>query len=273
MDVEGETNLHIFLYLEEPNDMAEKNNDKGGQPTVALQIQTPRGLWNAAEPANAAKRPTYPLSTRVEQVIRDAREVFGFVEDDNKYELLHGEDKLEPQRPLASFHFENGTLLILSVQGGNAFQNVEPAVTLEAVKGELEEAERFAASTGLILDTSRLTVEDLKFTVRFYNRAGEHFYARFDCADYPLLPPFIEFTDESGRDPGQQSFYPNVFHPTPCVCMRYNRKAYVEQGGPHGDWRMIDWHLATPGGGPIGSLAMILSDLHAKILCSTGHMA
>jgi hypothetical protein len=150
---------------------------------------------------------------------------------------------------------------------------VEPAVTLEALKNELVEAERFAASTRLMLDTSRLAADDLRFTVGFFNRAGEHFYARFDCADYPLLPPFIEFTDGSDGNAGQQRCYPNVFHPTPCVCMRYNRKAYVEQGGPHGDWRMIDWHLATPGGGPIGSLAMIISDLHAKILDSTGRMA
>jgi hypothetical protein len=54
--------------------------------------------------------------------------------------------------------------------------------------------------------------------------------------------------------------------------MRYSRKAYTERGGPHGDWRLIDWHLATPGGGPIDKLAMIFSDMHTKILDSTGRM-
>ena len=67
--------------------------------------------------------------------------------------------------------------------------------------------------------------------------------------------------------------YPNVFHTAPCVCMRYNRKAYGELGGPHGDWRLVDWHLPTPGGGPITTLAMMISDLHAKTLEATGRMS
>lgn len=254
--------------------MAENNQDKGngGQPTVNLRIQTPRGEWNMTNPPNATKRPAYPVSTRVEQVIADARDVFGFVEEDNQYRLFHGTDSLEPQRPLASYHFADGTLLILSVQGGNAYQHVEPAVSLETIKAELVEAAAYAASIGLALDDTRLTAENLVFKVEFFNRTGERFFARFDCCEYPLLPPFIEFTDESGSNVGRRTDYPACFHGTPCVCMRYNRKAYKEDGGPHNDWRMIDWHLATPGGGPIGTLAMIISDLHAKILECPGRM-
>ena len=224
------------------------------------------------EPNQASKRPTYPISTKVEQVIADARGVFGFVEEDNKYQLLLGTDPLEPQRPLASYHLADGGLLILSVQGGNAYQQIEPAVSLEAIRTELEEASAYAASAGLALDASKLSVENLTLKVRFFNRAGDRFFASFDCKEYPLLPPLIEFTDESGGSVGQASVYPACFHTTPCVCMRYNRKAYQENGGPHNDWRMIDWHLATPGGGPIGTLSMIISDLHAKILNSTGRM-
>lgn len=252
----------------------EKENDKGegGRPTVSLQIQTPRGLWNATEPPNAKIRPIYPISTKVERVIADARKVFGFVEDDNKYQLLLGEEKLDPQLPLARYHLKDGVLLVLTVQGGNAYQNVESEVTFQTVTEELVEAANFAASANLTLNTSCLTQENPVFGVRFSNRAGEVFFARFDCADYPLFPPLIEFTDGSGADAGSKHQYPNVFHAAPCVCMRYNRKAYVDLGGPHGDWRMVDWHLATPGGGPIGSLAMIISDLHAKILDSTGRM-
>jgi hypothetical protein len=249
----------------------EKDKGGGGQPTVELQIQTPRGLWNAKEPREAKIRPTYPISTKVEQVIADARKVFGFVEDDNKYQLLLGEEKLDPQLPLARYHLKDGVLLVLTVQGGNAYQNVDSEVTLQSLTEELVEAAQFAASANLALDTSGLT-QDLVFRVRFFNRAGEFFFVRFDCSDYPLFPPLIEFTDESGADAGSKHQYPNVFHAAPCVCMRYNRKAYVDLGGPHGDWRMVDWHLATPGGGPIGSLAMIFSDLHAKILDSTGRM-
>jgi len=62
-------------------------------------------------------------------------------------------------------------------------------------------------------------------------------------------------------------------HPMPCVCMRYNRKAYQERGGPHGDWRLVDWRLPTAQGVAIDTLAMMFSDLESKIRQSTGRMA
>lgn len=92
----------------------------GRQHIVRLQIQTPRGLWSMDEPKDAIKRPEYPISTKIEQVIEDAREVFKFVEQDSKYTLFRGTELLEPQRTLASYKIEDETLLVLSVQGGNA---------------------------------------------------------------------------------------------------------------------------------------------------------
>lgn len=87
---------------------------------VTLQVQTPRGLWSMTEPPNATKRPEYPQSTKIERVISDVREVFKFVESDSKYTLLLGKEVLAPERTLASYHLKDGTLLVLSVQGGNA---------------------------------------------------------------------------------------------------------------------------------------------------------
>jgi hypothetical protein len=95
-----------------------ENTDKG--KTVHLRVQTPRGLWSMQEPKDAQKRPLYAISTKVERVIEDARDVFKFVEQDSKYTLLRGGEKLEPQRTLASYKIEDETLLMLSVQGGNA---------------------------------------------------------------------------------------------------------------------------------------------------------
>jgi len=91
-----------------------------GQPTVRLRVQTPRGLWSMTEPEEADRRPEYVQSTKVQQVIDDARKVFGFVDNDSKYSLLHGEELLAPERTLVSYHLEDDTLLVLSVQGGNA---------------------------------------------------------------------------------------------------------------------------------------------------------
>ena len=102
----------------EPEQKTDK--DKGGPPTFRLRVQTPRGLWSMTEPPNADRRPEYPISTKVQRVIDDARHVFGFNEPGSKYTLSHNNEALEPQRPLASYHFENDTLLVLAVQGGNA---------------------------------------------------------------------------------------------------------------------------------------------------------
>ena len=87
---------------------------------IDIKVQTPRGLWSMDQPKDAPKRPRYPISTKIEQVIQDARTVFRFVEQDSKYTLLRGNEILEPQRTLASYKIEEGTLLVLSVQGGNA---------------------------------------------------------------------------------------------------------------------------------------------------------
>lgn len=95
------------------------DDDRSGR-AVRLRIQTPRGLWSMDEPKDAPLRPKYTVSTKIEQVIQDARSVFKFVEQDSKYSLLLGNDVLEPLRTLASYRIEDGTLLVLSVQGGNA---------------------------------------------------------------------------------------------------------------------------------------------------------
>lgn len=98
------------------NNAAQPDKDK----TVKLRVQTPRGLWSMTEPVEAPKRPIYKQSTKIEQVIQDARDVFKFVEQDSKYTLFRGDEKLEPQRTLVSYKIEDDTLLLLSVQGGNA---------------------------------------------------------------------------------------------------------------------------------------------------------
>lgn len=106
------------------NIQAQEANNNAGHPdkdkTLRLRVQTPRGLWSMTEPAEAPKRPLYKQSTKIEQVIEDAREVFSFVEQDSKYSLWHGDEKLESQRTLVSYKIEDDTLLVLSVQGGNA---------------------------------------------------------------------------------------------------------------------------------------------------------
>src|SRR5262245_18054634 len=150
--------------------------------------------------------------------------------------------------------------------------SVPSEVSLEAVRQDLAEVSPFMTAAGLSFDAGDLSAENLKIQVTFRNRAGERFFAEFDCREYPLFPPTIEFTDAARQARGQSRFYPNVFHTTPCVCARYNRKAYGELGGPHNEWRLIDWRLPTDGGGPITTLGLMISDLHSKILDALGRM-
>lgn len=96
------------------------DDERHGPPRVQLQVQTPRGLWSMTEPEEAARRPDYPVSTKFQTVIDEARAVFKFVENDSKYTLFLGKEPLALERTLASYHVGPNTLLLLSVQGGNA---------------------------------------------------------------------------------------------------------------------------------------------------------
>lgn len=150
--------------------------------------------------------------------------------------------------------------------------SVPPEVSLETIQAELKVAVPYAAASGIALETANLAGDHLRFIAVFINRDNEAFPAEFDCIDYPLYPPTIEFLNEDHTERGHRHLYPKGFHPTPCICMRYNRKAYGSYGGPHGNWRLVDWQLATSGGGPIDSLAMMFSDLNAKIRNSSGRI-
>ena len=151
--------------------------------------------------------------------------------------------------------------------------SVSTDVTLEVVKSELVAAAEYATAAGLVLDTSSLSEENLRFYVKFENRDAEPFFLEFDCREYPLHPPNLEFVSEARSERGTKSLYPNGFHSTPCICMRYSRKAYRERGGPHEDWLLVDWKLPTSQGVGIDTFAMMLSDLHSKISQSSGRMA
>ena len=147
-------------------------------------------------------------------------------------------------------------------------------LVIDEVSQELPAVAQYIAAAGLLLDDSLVLAEEPRpvFYVTFYNVEGWPFYAEINCRDYPMHPPTVEFLDETRTRRGATSAYPAGFHTMPCVCARYNRKAYQERGGPHGDWRLIDWQLPTSNGVAIKSLALIVSDLHSKIGASRGTM-
>jgi hypothetical protein len=149
---------------------------------------------------------------------------------------------------------------------------VPAPVSADVILKELPATSDYAAAAGLEFDSSALARGGTLLRVTLRDRDGESFYAEIDCRDYPMYPPMIEFTDAERRERGIARLYPRCFHATPCVCTRYSRKAYQAHGGPHGDWRLIDWQLPTSNGVAVDTLAMILSDLHSKISQSTGRL-
>jgi hypothetical protein len=150
--------------------------------------------------------------------------------------------------------------------------SVAADISLQAVLEDLSLANAYVDAADLSLDCAGLTEANLRFYVTFRNRDKELFFVEFECAGFPLYPPTVEFVDANRTRRGTPGLYPRGFHPTPCVCMRYNRKAYGERGGPHGDWRLVDWRLPTSNGIGIDTLALIISDLDSKIRQSSGRM-
>jgi hypothetical protein len=90
------------------------------QRALHLIVQTPRGVWDQHNPPHAKKKPVYRPSATVQEVIDDARAVFGFIEQDNAYVLLLKGKQLSPQQTLQEAGVADGDLLVLTVQGGNA---------------------------------------------------------------------------------------------------------------------------------------------------------
>ena len=151
--------------------------------------------------------------------------------------------------------------------------SIATETSLAVIRGELEAVAAYVSASGLELDCAGLCSENLRFIVKFLNASDVAFHVEFECVDYPLYPPVVEFVNAGRTQRGLRNLYPQGFHTSPCICMRYNRKAYAERGGPHGDWRLLDWRLPSGNGVGIDSLALMVSDLHSKIRHSNGTMA
>lgn len=105
------------------------------------------------------------------------------------------------------------------------------------------------------------------------------------CDSYRALPPAWQFvrpgTDEAGRQwfpapgagpaPGSGS----IFHPNGVICAHWNRLAYAEHGGPHGDWGgPVAWLQVNGGNMALArSLADMLATIDVHLHTSPGMMA
>lgn len=149
--------------------------------------------------------------------------------------------------------------------------SVPLAASLDVLREELPALLTFSAALGLEVDCSPFEADTPTLFVTFRNRVGAPATAELNCDGYPDVPPHIEFVDRATGVRGHPSLYPNCFHPTVCICAKYNRKAYAGFSSLHAEWRLKDWQDPTSGSGArLDCLAMIVSDLHAKISVTEG---
>lgn len=145
--------------------------------------------------------------------------------------------------------------------------------SVDILRSEMPACETYASALGIRIDCAALVAGSPRITVHFHNRYGDLFPAELEFSGYPDLPPTIEFVEIATGERGLRRLYPDCFHATPCVCARYNRKAYGDRGGPHNEWRLKDWQDATSGASArTDGVIMIISDMHAKISKTSGRL-
>ena len=74
------------------------------------------------------------------------------------------------------------------------------------------------------------------------------FFLRGTFGEYRALPPEWTFTNEAGKTAGRPADFPKgvqtrfgasifiMHNQNAVICVPFNRLAYTDQGGPHGDW-------------------------------------
>jgi hypothetical protein len=96
------------------------------------------------------------------------------------------------------------------------------------------------------------------------------------CDGYKALPAYFEFLHPETKERGTPRCYPadgSFFHTIPCICVQWNRKAYKEHGGPHGDWQMVNWASYRPGIVTLGDMFLLIQRRINDKGCYRGRMA
>lgn len=64
----------------------------------------------------------------------------------------------------------------------------------------------------------------------------------------------------------------SIFHNACCICAPFNRRAYKELSGPHGDWGgPAQWLQAAPGRVQARTLGEMLSTIMRDLHYTEGH--
>jgi hypothetical protein len=155
-------------------------------------------------------------------------------------------------------------------------------VTLAIVEeDELPATREWAARAGVDLEWDAPVLE-LR-AVLTQQATGERFYLNGKLDGYRAVPPAWCFCDAKWGTPGQKSNFPavgsppgfsgSIFHSNGVICAPFNRLAYKDNGGPHGDWGgPAQWLKAGAGYVHAETLADMLSAVARDLAYSRGRM-
>ena len=123
----------------------------------------------------------------------------------------------------------------------------------------------------------RLTLVQPETALPFFLRGRFH--------DYRALPPEWTFTNEKWEGTGRPAHFPKVAHSpfgasifimhgqNAVICVPFNRLAYTEHAGPHGDWNgPTSWLNAGSSSIHADTLGDMLQAIHRDFLLSRGYM-
>jgi hypothetical protein len=154
---------------------------------------------------------------------------------------------------------------------------VPPEVSRASLAVEFPSAASWAGRHSWTLE---LDPAALRVTARLTHPNGTALILVGEFDDYPMLAPAWRFVDESGASPtstwpkaGEAPGLSSIFiigATGPVICAHFNRLAYGEHGGPHGDWGAAARWREIGEGIQATTLADMLSAINRHLSVSPG---
>lgn len=124
----------------------------------------------------------------------------------------------------------------------------------------------------LLVDAARLVV------VSWFPhpRDGGLLVLEGDLEGYKAVPPAWRFLDIENGTESRRAFplgTDSFFHSDRVICAPWNRLAYKDHGGPHGNWGGPSQWLDVRDGTQAHTLADMLAVLHGRVHLSPGRLA
>lgn len=157
-----------------------------------------------------------------------------------------------------------------------------PAVTRAVLGHELPPAKAWAERHRWVL---LFHDDSFRLDLRFIHPREEHGRVRLlgDLVGYKVVPPAWQFVDFETGEPSRSAWpapgslprvSSSIFHSSGVICAPFNRLAYKDHGGPHGDWSGAEnWLAVRPAivrATTIGEMLQVIA-LHLSV--SPGRMS